>query len=183
MKQVVEALEAAVEASGEDERAERKFVRRDPVSADALVAVEKRLGIAIPPSLREFVLEYGLFRLGDEDSSFFYVDLFPLAEWNTAAGYYAEQLECDATVEAVAEEIGMEVEECTGLAHMVVIGSGEDEDLLAFDLRTQNAEGECEFTRMRLDDTEIEYVTSRDTSSFEGRGLDAFLLELAEEWG
>lgn len=182
MDDVVAALEAAYEASDEDDRDERRFVRRDPVSADALAAVEARLGFALPPSLKEFVEAHGLFRLGEEESSFFYVDVWPTDEWNTAVAYYADQLECDPTVDEVADAIGMEPGEVEGLAHAVIIGSGEDEDLLAFDLRTRNDVGECEFYRMRLDDTEIEYVTNLKSKPVEGRGLDAWLLKVAKRW-
>lgn len=182
MTTVVQALEAAVEASDEDVRAERRFVRREPVLAGELAGVEKRLGFALPPSLKDLVQEHGLFRLGEEDSSFFYVDVWPTDEWNTALAYYADLLECEASVDSVADAIGMDASEVEGLAHTVIIGSGEDEDYLAFDLRTQNDDDECTFLRMRLDDTEIEYVTKLDTEPVEGRGLDAWLLEVAESW-
>lgn len=182
MDNVVKALESAYEASNEDERGERRFVKREPVSADALAEVEARLGLALPPSLKDFVQTYGLFRLGEEDSHFFYVDVWPTDEWSTAVAYYADQLECEPSVDGVADAIGMEPDEVQGLAHTVVIGCGEDEDYLAFDLRTRNDLGECAFLRMRFDDTEIEYVTNLGTGTVEGRGLDAWLLKVAKRW-
>lgn len=182
MKSVVKTLEAAVEASHEDERPSRRFVRRDPIKENELVAVEERLGLLLPPSLREFVKEYGPFSLGEEESRYYLVYLYSTQEWNTGVGYYADQLCCDPTVEGVANAIGMAPEECTGLAEVVIVGSGEDEDYLAFDLRTRSATGECEFYRMRFEDDEIAYLTKEETKTVEGRGLDAWLLEVAADW-
>ena len=183
MDDVVKALKAAVEASAEDDQAARRFVPREPVGAAELAAAEARLGLVLPPSLKECVQKFGLFRLGEKGSRYFYLDLWPTDEWHRAVAYYADQLECDPEVAAVAEAIGMEPEECEGLAQTVVIGSGEDEDLLAFDLRTRNPNGECAFLRMRLDDTEIDYVTKLATGTVAGRGLDQWLLEVAaRQW-
>lgn len=179
MEQVVKTLQNAVEASRPEDQASRRFVARDPVGAEELAAVEARLGLALPPSLKEFTGKFGRFRLGETGSRYFYLDVWPTDEWCRAVEYYADQLECDANVEAVAEAIGMDASECEGLAQTVVIGSGEDEDLLAFDLRTRNAAGECAFLRMRLDDTEIDYVTKLKTGTVKGRGLDQWLLEVA----
>lgn len=183
LEQLVTVLEAAVAASSPGEQAARRFVAGAPVRTAELAAAEARLGFALPPSLKTFVQKYGCFRLGEANNRYFYLDVWPTAGWRRAVDYYAGHLGCAADVAAVAKAIGMDAAACEGLAQTVVIGSGEDQDLLAFDLRTRSPSGECAFLRMRLDDSEIDAVTKRKTGVVDGRGLDRWLLEVAtKKW-
>lgn len=146
----------------------------EPLAEAQLAAAEQRLGQAYPPSFRTLLLEHGPFalhRAGSPESTVFRV--WPLEEHQTALARAAGELECDATAEAVAGELGLPEETIAVLDQIVLIGCEHDEDFVGFDLRTRAGSGEATFVLQLMDDTEIEYLAEHPGA--DAPGFDAWL--------
>lgn len=128
---------------------------------EQLAASERRLGQNYPPSFRTLVSKHGQFALhrpGQPDNTVF--EVWPLEEHQTALARAADELGCDATAEAVSEELGIDSETIAVLEQIVLVGCEYDEDFVGFDLRTRHADTqEAAFVLQLMDDTEIEYLS------------------------
>jgi hypothetical protein len=144
--------------------------------AAAITTAEQRLDEIYPPSLKRAFAEHGLFTIGDPELPQLMFKMWPLDEHVTALAHYAEDLECDATAEAVGEAIGMEPSEVAVLADQILIGCEGHEDYIGFDLRTRHpTTHECEIGLVLRDDTEITALSEEETTPCEGAGFDRWL--------
>jgi hypothetical protein len=184
IEQTIETLEAAIGAKMDETYAKtHRFHSGNPVAQSAIAARERELDIAFPPSLRAALQKYGCFTLGELDAAYDHLvfKCLPVAEHRSALAEYAEQLECDATAAAVAEEIGLEPDVVAALDQVILVGLEGHEDYVGFDLRTRNPDtGECEFGLVLFDDTEIEALAAKEPSRCEGRGFDTWLARHVE---
>lgn len=142
----------------------------------AIAAAEQRLGHAYPPSFRALLQKHGLFGLhapGDPTSIRYRT--WPLDEHQTALERAADELECEATAEEVAEQLGLDAEMVAALAQIVLVGSEGNTDFVGFDLRTRDGKTqEAAFVLQLMDDTEIEYLAAHPGSET-ALGFDALL--------
>ena len=147
-------------------------------NAGELEAAEKRLGVSLPPSFREFLQQHGFFTLGEPDPEHDHLVFatWPSGDWRTALSEIAEQLGCQPVPADVADELGLEAESVAVLEQQIVIGAEGHEDFMAFDLRTRNpATGECSFGLVLFDDCEIEALAEEDPQAEPARGFDSWL--------
>ncbi|HEX7665502.1 MAG TPA: SMI1/KNR4 family protein [Polyangiaceae bacterium] len=183
---VLADLEREVASRDADYAKTHRFTPGEKITAEALDASEAKLGVKYPPSFRDFVLEHGLFSLGARDggSSWIFVT-WPLAEHRTALARLAEEeLECEADVDEVAEQLGCEPEAIAVMKDIVLVGCEGHEDFIGFDLRTRNEEtGECSFTLCLQDDVESSALAEEESTPCEGRGFDRWLASHIERRG
>ncbi len=146
------------------------------LNAAAITASEQRLGEAYPPSLKRAYAEHGLFTIGEPALPQLLFRMWPLDEHITALAHYAEDLECDATADGVAEAIGMDSDEVAVLGRMILVGCQGHEDYVGFDLRTRNPDTqECEIGLVLRDDTEITALSKKKVEPCPGDGFDRWL--------
>jgi hypothetical protein len=172
---ILAKLAAAVAAHPDPTYAStHRFIDGASVTAKQLDATRK----PYPPSFRDALIAHGLFSLGDTDAahSQLVYRCWPLAQHRSALAEYADQLGCEATADAVSEEIGVDAELVGALDQMILIGVEGHEDYVGFDLRTRNAKtGECRFGLVLFDDTEIDALANEATRPCAVRGFDAWL--------
>jgi hypothetical protein len=150
--------------------------------AAAITKAEQRLDEIYPPSLKRAFAEHGLFTIGDPALPQLMFKMWPLDEHVTALAHYADELEVDATAEAVAEAIGMEPLEVAVLAEQVLIGCEGYEDYIGFDLRTRHPQThECEIGLVLRDDAEITALSEEETAPCEGSGFERWLAKYQEK--
>jgi hypothetical protein len=183
MEDTLKALEEDIKTNGTKEEhyaTVRRFCASTPIDESAISKREKELDVRFPPSYRDALKKYGEFTLGERDKKLDHLvfRIWPLSEHRSALAHYAEDLECDPTAEAVAEEIGMEEDTVAVLAKVILIGSDGHEDYVGFDLRTQNPQTmECDFGLCLRDDCEIEALSEEEAAplSATARGFDEWL--------
>lgn len=171
-------LEADLATKDDDYARTRRFHSGEPVTEAEIAAREAELDVRFPPSYREALLRHGRFSFGKRDKTADHLTfkIWDLPAHRTALAEYADQLDCEVTAEAVADEIGMEADVVEALGKVILVGYQGHEDYLGFDLRTLNPKtGECSFGFVLFDDTEIEAFSEKDTSPCEGRGFDAWV--------
>jgi len=148
------------------------------VTEAEIAAREEELDVPFPPSYRDALKKYGTFTLGElgKQADQMVLQIWPLEQHRTALEEYAEQLDCEPTAEAVADEIGVDEEFVAALRKVILVGVQGHEDFIGFDLRTRNRKsGECSFRLTLFDDTEIEALADEDDGPCEDRGFDEWI--------
>ena len=144
-----------------------------PAEEARIIAVEEALGIKYPPSFRNFVLQHGLFCVGESGTS------EQLELWNFPVGEMTvlSLLMRDHGAEN-ADELAQKMDESGDLSilqNAVVLAIKGDEDYLVFDLRSADKDNECKVLQLELH-SDVQYFLNMSDYS-KCLGFEEFLIK------